>query len=66
MCQILVVTSDPIKFKKMYTKFNLSFCIQKYAQCWFNLHMRDGAKHYKLYLLKLTTWLLIIPCTGAF
>ena len=21
---------------------------------WFNLHMRDGAKHYKLYLLKLT------------
>ena len=35
-------------------KKNLSFCIPKYAQCWFNLHMRDGAIHYKLYLLKLT------------
>ena len=29
------------------------YIIPKYAQCWFNLHMRDGAIHYKLYLLKL-------------
>ena len=25
---------DPIKFKKPFKKFNLSFCIPKYAQCW--------------------------------
>ena len=24
---------------KPFKKFNFSFCIQKYAQCWFNLHI---------------------------
>ena len=51
--------SDPVaqlNFKNVFQKFILSFIfgIQKYAQCWFNLHMRDGAIHYKLYLLQLT------------
>ena len=31
MCHILVVTQ--LNFKT-FTKFNLSFCIPKYAQCW--------------------------------
>ena len=50
------VCGDPVTQLnlKMFKKNNLSFCIPKYAQCWFNLHMRDGAIHYKLYLLKLT------------
>ena len=47
---------DPVTQLNLKTlkKINLSFCIPKYAQCWFNLHMRDGTIHYKLYLLKLT------------
>ena len=48
---------DPVSqliLKTLNYKFNLSFCIPKYVQCWFNLHMRDEAIHCKLYLLKLT------------
>ena len=54
--KVLHFGGDPVtqlNLKNVY-KFNLSFCIPKYAQCWCNLHMRDEAIHYKLYLLKLT------------
>ena len=54
MCQIVMVTQLPNYIFKTFKNFNLSFCIPKYAPCWVNLHMRDGAIHYKLYLLKLT------------